>query len=182
MHSVKWADFVETLESFMHCIAVSVRPLLSFSPAPSFYPSFVACIRIFRVDWHFSSCLLFWFVDLSFSPKIIIIQGKLTTVGFLLPPAFPFFFWKKKKRSLLPIESFRTQETSSETAGAVCFPHSGTVQGKPRRIRYCRILGIYPGFGLLMAVRWLWNFYMCSEKFWKFHAHNPGLPFLSYSS
>lgn len=167
MHSVKWANLVETLESFMHCIAVSLRPLLSFSPALSFYPSFVACLRIFGVDWRFSSCLLFWFVDLLFSPKISIIQAKRTTVGFLLPPAFLLgFFWEKKEafcqsRVLGPRRHPLKQQE-------LCAFHIA-VQCKENPVGFviAGYLWIYPGFWLLMAVRWLWNFYMCSERFWK---------------
>lgn len=100
MHSIKWTDLVETLESFMHC---SFSFLFSLLLPWDILSGFWLLIKISCCSWlacRFRSGLA------SFK-----INAKL------LPPTHSLLknhFWGLLKRA-------RTQETPSQTAGVVCF-------------------------------------------------------------
>lgn len=164
MHSIKWGDLVETLESFMHCSFSSLSACLPSSLPPHLF------LRTFELDCFYSSHhnLLFWFgsVIISFSQKICIIQGRRTTVGFPFPPLSCMIFLKKFLLCWLGVLGPRRSRPLKQQE--LCAFHIA-VQFKENPVG--SVIGGYLWnirriFAFWWLHWWLWNFYMCTERFW----------------
>lgn len=100
MHSIKWTDLVETLESFMHC---------SFS----FLFSLLLLWDILSGLWLLIKISCYSWFACRFRSGLASFKAKAKLLSF--PHSFlKNHFWGLLKRA-------RTQETPSQTAGVVCF-------------------------------------------------------------